>query len=226
MPRTARVSPGGLVYHVINRGVGRQQLFFDDNDYLAFEKVLAQTLEKRPMRVLGYSLMPNHWHFVLWPQNDGDLGKFMQRVTVTHVTRWQKYHNQVGYGHVYQGRFKSFMVDTDDYFYQVMRHVERNALRAHLVTKAENWEWGSLWIREFGDADQRKLLSSWPVRRPRHWVRYVNKPASAVELESLRRSCNRGCPYGSADWIKRTVKKFGLESTLRKPGRPKTRGSS
>ena len=90
-------------------------------------------------------LMKNHWHFVLWPENDGDLGSFLQRLTITHVTRWQRNYNMVGYGHMYQGRFKSFPVETDDYFYQVMRYTERNALRANLVARAEDWQWGSLW---------------------------------------------------------------------------------
>ena len=104
MPRTARHAPGGMVYHVLNRGVGKQKLFHKDEDYLAFERVIVETLEKRQMRILAYCLMPNHWHFVLWPENDGGLGAFMQRLTVTHVTRWQKHYNMVGYGHVYQSR--------------------------------------------------------------------------------------------------------------------------
>jgi putative transposase len=54
-----------MVCHVINRGVGKQRLFFNDDDYRAFEKAIAETLEKRPMRLLSYCLMPNHWHFVL-----------------------------------------------------------------------------------------------------------------------------------------------------------------
>ncbi|MCE9554667.1 MAG: transposase [Planctomycetes bacterium] len=120
-----------MIYHVINRGVGRQQLFFQDGDYEAFERVIAETLEKRPMRILSYCLMPNHWHFVLWPEKEGDLGRFMQRLTVTHVTRWQKNYHCVGFGHAYQGRFKSFPVQADNYFYQVVRYVERNALRAN-----------------------------------------------------------------------------------------------
>jgi len=90
MPRTARKAPGGMVFNVINRGVGKQQLFFNDDDYLAFERVIRETLKKRPMRILSYCLMPNHWHFTMWPENDGDLGKFMQQLTVTHVIRWQK----------------------------------------------------------------------------------------------------------------------------------------
>ena len=210
-----------MVYHVINRGVGRQQLFFGDDDYLAFEKVIAETLEKRPMRLLGYCLMPNHWHFVLWPENDGDLGRFMQRLTVTHVTRWQKNYNMVGFGHVYQGRFKSFPVETDDYFYQVLRYAERNALRANLVSKAEEWPWSSLWIRQFGAPEHRAMLSRWPLPRPRRWLQYVNQPETEAELESLRRSCIRGAPYGSAEWVDETAKELALEATIRRPGRPK-----
>ncbi len=210
-----------MVFHVINRGVGKQQLFFNDQDYLAFERVIQETLEKRPMRILSYCLMPNHWHFVLWPEDDVDLGKFMQRLTVTHVTRWQKNYNMVGNGHLYQGRFKSFPVETEDYFYQVNRYVERNALRAKLVSKAENWQWGSLWIRQFGGVEYQAMLTKWPIPKPRKWLEYVNEPASESELAAIRKSCVRGTPYGSPDWIANTAKKLGLESTLRPPGRPK-----
>ena len=223
MPRTARVAPGGMVFHVINRGVNKNDLFFNDTDYMAFERLLRETLEKRPMRILSYCLMKNHWHMVLWPENDGDLGRFMQRLTVTHVTRWQKNYNMVGYGHLYQGRFKSFPVETDDYFYQVNRYVERNALRANLVTRAEDWPYNSLWILQHGTTEDRKLLSDWPMSRPRKWLQYVNEPASEAELAALRRSCIRGTPYGSHDWVEKTASTLGLEATLRSPGRPKKR---
>ena len=151
-----------MVFHVINRGVGRQQLFFNDDDYLAFERVIRETLEKRAMRILSYCLMPNHWHFTLWPERDGDLGKFMQLLTVTHVTRWQTNYNMVGYGHLYQGRFKSFPVETDDYFYQVNRYVERNALRANLVTKART---GSGVAFGFENSALRNIDRCFPIGR-------------------------------------------------------------
>jgi len=212
-----------MVFHVLNRGVGKNQLFFNDQDYMAFERIIADTLEKRPIRILSYCLMPNHWHFVLWPENDGDLGRFMQRLTVTHVTRWQKNYNMVGYGHVYQSRFKSFPVETDEYFYQVNRYVERNALRANLVKRAEDWPYGSLWIRQHGTAEHRKLLSAWPQSIPKSWSKYVNEPASEAELAALRRSVARGTPYGSTTWVESTIRKLGLESTFRKPGRPTKR---
>ena len=76
-----------MVFHVLNRGVGRMRLFDDDDDYAAFERVLTETLDIQPMRVCAYCVMPNHWHFVLWPEADGDLARFMQRLTNMYVQR-------------------------------------------------------------------------------------------------------------------------------------------
>ena len=143
MSRPTRYAPG-MVFHVLNRGVGRRNLFDKDGDFLAFERVLLETLRIRPMRVCAYCLMSNHWHFVLWPERDGDLPAFMQQLTNTHVKRWKEHRHETGYGHLYQGRYKSFPVQTDDYFYQVVRYVERNPLRANLVACAELWPWSSL----------------------------------------------------------------------------------
>ena len=221
MPRSSRVTPGGMVFHVLNRGVGRMRLFHKDADYLAFEDILEEVLAVQPMRICSYCLMPNHWHFVLWPEHDGDLPAFMQRLTVTHVTRWQRHRRQVGYGHVYQGRFKSFPIGADDHFYQVARYVERNARRANLVERAESWRWSSLWRRESGTAEQRRLLSTWPVPCPRNWRELVNRPHTEAELEAIRRSVNRGRPYGEGAWIERCAEKLGLQFTLRPRGRPR-----
>ncbi len=94
----------------MTRGVGRRQLFETEADYDAFERIIAETLNKCPMRICGYCLMPNHWHFVMWPEGDEDLGLFMQWLSVTHVKRWQKHRNVVGQRHLYQARFKSFPI--------------------------------------------------------------------------------------------------------------------
>jgi len=221
MPRSSRITPGGMVFHVLNRGVGRQKLFGKDADYAAFESIVEETLEKLPMRICGYCLMPNHWHLIFWPENDGDLAAFMQRLTVTHVTRWQKHRKKVGEGHVYQGRFKSFPVEADDHFYQVARYVERNALRANLVQLAEDWRWSSLWRWVHGKPEDRRWLTDWPVPRPRRWLQLVNEVQTEAELDALRRSVIGGQPFGGAEWIEQAVKPLGLEHTLRPRGRPR-----
>ena len=88
MPRRLRVSTGGLAYHVLNRAVGRGQLFEDEADYLAMERVIQRTCELLPTRLIAYCLMPNHWHFMFWPKRDGELSEFMRLLTVTHTQRW------------------------------------------------------------------------------------------------------------------------------------------
>ncbi len=197
------------------------RLFSKEKDYAAFEDILEETIETRPMRVCAYCLMPNHWHFVLWPENDGDLAAFMQQFTTKHVRRWQLHRGRVGYGHVYQGRYKSFPVEEEEYFYQLARYVERNALRADLVERAEAWKWSSLWRRTSGTAEQKRLLADWPVAYPKRWRTLVNKPQTEAEVDAIRRSVARGQPYGSEDWVRRTAKQLGLESTLRAPHRPR-----
>ena len=124
--------------------LGECRFFEHEKDYDAFHRVVEQTLRVAPMRICAYCWMPNHWHFVLWPERDGDLSKFMQRMANMHTQRWQRAKFRVGYGHLYQGRFKSFPIETDEHFYCVVRYVERNALRAGLVQRAEDWKWGSL----------------------------------------------------------------------------------
>ena len=190
-----------MVFHVLNRGVGRMKLFKKDEDYNAFERIIKETLLQCPMRICSYCLMPNHWHFLMWPEEDGDLARFMQRMTNTHVQRWQQHYDVVGYGHVYQGRYKSFPVEGDDHFYQVARYIERNALRANLVDRAEGWPWNSLWCRLKGSPEELAMLGPWPVPRPRHWLEYVNGVETEAELKALRQSVNKGQPYGSTNWV-------------------------
>ncbi len=219
MSRPPQYTPGGFVYHVLNRGVGRRTLFDKDGDYLAFEKVLEETLRTRPMGVCAYCLMPNHWHFVVWPEGDGDLPAFMQQVTNTHVKRWKQHRHEIGHGHLYQGRYRCFPVEAED-FYQVVRYVERNALRANLVTCAQAWRWSSLGCIE-RENSAFPILSPWPLPRPADWLRLVNQPQSEAELDALRRCVRRGSPFGGPAWVIRTAKQLGLESSLRSRGRPR-----
>ena len=216
-----RISTGGLAYHILNRRVGRLALFDKPADYMAFEKILNEAHERTGIRIAAYCLMPNHWHLLLWPRDDGELSEVMRWVTVTHTQRWHAHRESFGSGPVYQGRFRSFPVQTDEHFLTVARYVERNALRAKLVKRAEQWQWSSLWRWAQGDPKLLAFLSDWPVKRPRQWVGWVNRPETASELEDLRCSAQRGRPFGSQGWVVRVAKRLSLESTLRPRGRPK-----
>ena len=167
MPRIARAAPGGYVYHALNRAVARLPLFKKEADFAAFERVLEEAQERHPTRIVAYCLMPNHWHFVLWPREDGEVTAFLRWLTHTHTMRWHAHHHTVGTGHLYQGRFKSFPLQTDDHYYAVLRYVERNPVRAGLVRRAEQWRWSSAWRRQCGGAEQALLLAAGPSRNRR-----------------------------------------------------------
>ncbi len=194
------------------------RLFRKERDFEAFEEVIEQAKTRFPMRVLAWCVMPNHWHFVLWPRGDGDLSEFMRWLTVTHTQRWHAAHRASGAGPLYQGRFKSFPIEEDDHLWTVSRYVERNPLRANLVEEPEAWRWSSLWHRVHGN--KAKLLDDGPVALPRRWRQHVRKPQTDAELEALRRSVLRGAPFGESSWQERTAQRLGLQSTLRARGRP------
>ena len=159
MGRPQRAAEGGYVYHVLNRANARLTILDGDADYEAFERVLIQAVERSKTRLLAYCLMPNHWHLVVWPHQDGELSRFVGWLTLTHTQRWHAHRHSAGCGHVYQGRFKSFPIQEDGHFYTVARYVERNAQRAKLVRKAEAWQWGSLFRWQRGSAEDRQLLA-------------------------------------------------------------------
>jgi putative transposase len=207
---------------MLNRANGRLPIFQKDADYAAFERILGEALDHVPgMRLLAYCILPNHWHLVVWPRHDGELSDFGHWLTLTHTQRWHAHYHDVGTGHLHQGRFKSFPVAADEHFLRLCRYVERNALRANLVTRAEAWRWGSLWQRQQVPRREKWLLSAWPVDMPASWVKEVNRAQTEAELEALRRSVQRGQPYGEESWAKRVALRVGLESTLRARGRPR-----
>lgn len=221
MPRTARVDVGGEIYHVINRANGRLQIFNKDEDYQLFEQLLYDTKEIFDMRILAYKLMPNHFHLVLYPKNDGDLGLFMHRLSNAHTRKVHARTNTNGSGHLYQGRYKSFLIDRDNYLLAVIKYVERNAVRAKLVDFCEDWQWGSAWRRTNGTAQQKKLLDQESFKLPDDYIKWINTPEKLDDLENVHISVNKSVPYGSKKWVERMVLKYHLESTLKSPGRPK-----
>ena len=220
MPRQARKAPGGLICHVLNRGVGRMNLFRHQKDYIAFLRCFRDVLDESPMAVLAYCIMPNHWHLVLAPRRDGQLSQFMQRLTITHARRWIEHRRRVGSGHVYQGRFKSFACQSDGHFLALCRYVERNPLRTKLVARAEDWPFSSLRAGLGLDKQPMIPLTKWPVPRPADWRRRVNRAQPAAEEAALRKSIATANPLGDDKWTAKQRKRLGIADP--KPiGRPR-----
>jgi putative transposase len=210
---------------VLNRAVGRRRIFEKAGDYAGFEKVLEDVYARLATRIVGYVLMPNHFHLVLWPREDGELSEFMRLVTVTHTNRWHAHRETAGTGPVYQGRFKSFPVEADEHAWTLLRYVDRNPLRAKLVKRAEDWRWGSLSRYARGEAPRWLLpVEKWPVERRGDWVSWVNRAQTDREVEAMRECIARGRPFGGERWVHRMTARMKLESAFVPRGRPRTSG--
>jgi putative transposase len=211
------------MYHVLNRAAGRRTIFEDDADYRAFERVIEFVHRRLPIRIVGFVLMPTHFHFVLWPRKDNELSHFMRLLTVTHANRWHANRGTTGTGPLYQGRFKSFPIEQDEHALTVLRYVDRNPLRAAKVRRAQDWPWGSLHYLQSGRARPDWLLAmeDWPVERRRDWTSWVNLPQTDRELLAIQESVVRGRPFGNERWVDRTTARLGLDSAFRPRGRPK-----
>ena len=221
MPRRPRVCPAGTCFHVLNRAVARLPLFEKPEDYHAFDRVIAEAFARERLPIFAYCVMPNHWHFVVRPKTKHQVTRFFRWLTNTHTMRWHAHHGTEGTGHLYQGRFKAFPIEEDDHLLTVLRYVERNALRANLCERAEDWEWCSLWRRGHADELESDFLSDWPIHRSRQWVSHVNKPQGEHELAAIRHSVKRGTPFGTVDWVTQSATRLQLCHTLRPRGRPK-----
>jgi len=203
----------------MNRGVRRLRIFDEPHDYGLFLDLAREAQERTPLRILAYCLMPNHFHFMVWPANDSEMSQFMHWLTGTHSKRWHLVRGSTGTGHVYQDRFKAAPVQDGKHFLTVCRYVERNAKRAGLATRAEEWPWGSLYQRQHSRTTLH--LAQWPVDRPDDWLNFVNETDDPDELARLRDQLRRGLPIGDEAWRESMAERMGIALIPSKGGRPK-----
>ena len=217
MPRIPRAFVDGFIYHVLNRGNGKKNVFHNGEDYETFTNLMRLSRGLFPIKVLSYCLMPNHFHMVVWPVKAKVLSRWMQWLMTSHVRR---YHQLYGTnGHVWQGRFKSFIVQQDHHLLTLLRYVENNPVRSGLVGSAMDWSWSS--HGEMLGKKSQDTTHSPPMDLPKDWGSLVDAPLTGSELERLRQSVNRQSPYGELHWQSKVCEEFGLESTLRSRGRPR-----
>jgi putative transposase len=156
---------------------------------------------------------------VVRPYEDDDLGRWIQGIMTSHALRFNRDHKMSG--HVWAGRFKAFPIQPDEHLLSVLRFVERAAVRTEIVERAEDWRWSSLAHRI--EKPEPPLLAPIPVKLPSGWKAQVNRPQRPAEEQAIETSIFRGRPYGDEKWTAATVKRFGLESSVRPRGRPRIR---
>ncbi|HEX4147415.1 MAG TPA: transposase [Pirellulales bacterium] len=225
MPRPLRPVDDGLIYHVINRGNNRQPVFSQKGDFEAFLNSLAEIKQRKPFELYGYCLLNNHFHLLLRPK-DASISRIMQSLLISHTQRYHKHHRSSG--HVWQGRFKSPVIQNDEHLLAVLRYIEANPLRAKIVNRAEDYAWSSYRAHGLGEAHELldplrtyDELSPYPAVRQRRWAELVHAPLAEPTLAAIRRSNSGSLPYGDPNWIKRLSKTLQLDLTVRPRGRPR-----
>lgn len=219
MPRVARGLADGLIYHIINRGNGHQQVFHTDGDYRVFAELMAEACERYPVKVLAWCIMPNHFHLLVSPERADDLSRWMQWFMTSHVRRYHRCYNSNG--HVWQGRYKSFIVQEDRHLLTVMRYIEGNPVRAHIVPSAKDWSWSSHRNRA---GLNNSIAEKLPITLPVGWTSCVDQMLTEDELAKIKTSMHRQTPFGSPPWQTNICRELGLESTLKPKGRPRMWG--
>jgi putative transposase len=216
MPRIQRALQDDGFFHVLNRGNAKKIVFHNTLDYSRFLDNMKTSRENYPIDLFAYCLMPNHFHFIVRPNVAQYLSKWMHLLLTKYVRYYHKKHNSSG--HIWQGRFKSFLIQDDDHLVTVLRYVEGNPVRAGLVNSSVEWKWVSLnerWNRNTDILSDIDLIGP-----PKEWTDYVDTPLTEAELEKARTSVNRQTPFGDDEWTRRVCKDYGLNHTVRR-GRPR-----
>ena len=217
MPRIARGLADNQIYHIINRGNRRESVYHDKYDYERFLKLLFDSKEKYNIKIYAYCLMPNHFHLVIYTKYSESLSKAMHWISSSYVRYYNKRYKISG--HLWQGRYKSFIVQKESYLLTLLKYVEVNPKRAKIVKRCEDYKYSSAYNRINNIEDE--LINTPPIDLPVNWDKYINEEESKIDIDYIRNSIERQSPLGEELWQVNIAKKYGLESTLNSRGRPK-----
>ena len=188
MPHNSRNLPAGCVVHCVNRAHDKRPLFKRATDYEGFLHLVAWAKAKCPVRIVAYCVMYNHWHFVFWVEVEWEVSAFLHLLTCTHAMDFRKRTHTVGHGSVYKGRFKSCEVLSEGYYFNLLRYVEQNPLRADIVRSSREWRWSSL-AERFGNG--RSLIDPGPLLLLPDWHHTIDETLAGTTVDEIRRSLKK-----------------------------------
>ena len=197
MPRRARRIPSQQPLHICNRSAGQITIYHSVADYIRFEICLKEMLEKFPLRLFAFCIMPNHWHLLLEAESGKKVSEALHWLATTHAVRLRKDNGSTGKGAVYQNRFRAYPVQKNGAFYRVAHYIERNPVDAHLCKSPEEWKWSSA----NSQAASLLTLSDWPLTKPRNWLETVRQPLDEINRSQIQDHETSQRPLGSSDWI-------------------------
>ncbi len=227
MPRNARIAIDNYPHHIIQRGHNRQVVFASADDCLFYLDNLQEWKDKLGCKVYAYCLMPNHVHLIIDPGADArNLSMLMKRI----AGRQTRYVNKTEKrsGTLWEGRFKSSPISTDEYLLSCCRYVELNPVRAGIVAVAEDYRWSSYRAKvektkqDLLDFDPLYLgLASSAEKRREKYRNFVLGSIAEEETEQIRRAIQRGQLTGTSKFVEEIEAKFGKRIEFRGQGRPR-----
>ncbi|MBT9159105.1 MAG: hypothetical protein DDT24_00242 [Chloroflexi bacterium] len=229
MARPLRVTTANIPFHVLDRGNNRQTIFRNEEDFAYFLKLLIRYKKELGFKLYHLCLMPNHIHLMIEPLIDGSLSRTMMRLTLAYSSYFNRKYQ--GVGHVWQGRYKSSIIDKDNYLIWCGLYIEINPLRAGLVEKPEDWQFSSYGFYAFGKAHPliEKLididpyyyqgLGNSPEEKQGRYRQHINDVIDETFLRGIRDQLNEGV-FGEKRFIQEMKTRFEIRS-LRDRGRPR-----
>jgi putative transposase len=216
MARLARVVVPAVPHHVTQRGNRRQPVFFQDEDYLSYLRLLKEWCEKSKVEVWAYCLMPNHVHLIAVPSTRYGLalalGEAHRRYTrlVNLREDWR--------GYLWQGRFASYPM-SDEHLAAAVRYVELNPVRAHLVERPEDYRWSSARVHLDGSPDLLVLRDSGNLReRIVDWQAYLKAGTEGLDNDIIRQHLRTGRPHGDRSFLAALEKRLHRTLLPQRPG--------
>ena len=222
MARMPRVVAQGMAHHITQRGNARRVVFDTPADRLVYLHLLRQYSILHQCTLIGYCLMTNHVHLVAVPARADSLPVWLRDVHGRYATYLNA--RQGASGHVWQGRYFSCPLD-GTHLWAALRYVERNPVRAGMVTHAHAYVWSSAAVHGAGAADTEALLdlNLWRAEwTPESWREFLNE-AAEPEAELIRRYTHTGRPLGSEDFVKQMERQLCRTLAPQKGGRPRHR---
>jgi len=222
MARIARVVIPGVAHHITQRGNNAQDVFFVDDDREAYLELLKQQSDKYGLEVVGYCLMTNHVHLVAKPLKEDSLANAIGRTHFVYTQYINRLHGRRG--HLWQNRFYSCALD-EGHFWQALRYVERNPVRAKMVRQAWKYPWSSAGVHT-GGSDSTGLIDAeaWRhISEGRDWKETLKGPESEENLRSIRLNTRTGRPLGSDRFLSKVEAMLGRRVRALSVGRPKKR---
>jgi putative transposase len=219
MARLPHIVLPGIPHHVMQRGNRREKTFFEDGDYALYLDLLADAAARSGVEIWSYCLMPNHAHLIAVPSDEDGLRRTFRYVH-RHYTGYINARLRVR-GHLWQGRFSSVAMD-EPHLVHALRYVALNPVRAHLVSRPEDWRWSSTRAHLDG-IDDRVVRTAPALERVGDFSAFLGEAFDdALSYAALRKAESVGRPVGSAEWLEDMEARTGM---ILKPGKrgPKPR---